>query len=365
MVTQIPVRVLAIGPAPASPDSRGGMASVMRLLLDDPDPRFTITAVPTFIDAGVATRLWVGVRGMLTASVLILRGRTDVVHVHLAHGGSVVRKSLPLMVARLRGVPAIVHGHSFNFSGWLDPLPDPIRRLVRIALHADHWLVLGGSLAEQYRRSLVLPEDKVEVLYNPVVVPSIESRRTPASRPLTVLSLGRLGQRKGTYDLIQAVGLLPADVRAQLRIVLAGDGEVEQVRTLVGSRRLDDVVDVVGWVEPPARDELLGQADIFVLPSYDEGLPMAILEAMAHGVVPLSTPVGGIPEAITDGVDGLLVPPGEPKLLAGALERLATDDALRVALAAAARRRAETFDIAGWRARLATLWLDLTDRQPG
>jgi glycosyltransferase involved in cell wall biosynthesis len=365
VATQTPVRVLAIGPAPASPDSRGGMASVMRLMLDDPDPRFTITAVPTFVDAGVATRLWTGVRGMLTAAALILSGRIDVVHVHLAHGGSVVRKSLPLAAARLRGIPAIVHGHSFNFSGWLDPMPTPIRRLVRIALHADHWLVLGQSLAEQYRRSLNLAEHKVEVLYNPVVVPAVESRRAQTSRPLTVLSLGRLGQRKGTYDLIQAIDLLPADVRGQLRVVLAGDGEVEQARALIASRGLGDVIEVAGWVEPPARDQLLGQADIFVLPSYDEGLPMAILEAMAHGVVPLSTPVGGIPEAITDGVDGLLVPPGEPKLLAGALERLATDDALRLELAASARRRAEAFDIAGWRARLAALWLDLTARQRG
>ncbi|OBB22192.1 glycosyl transferase [Mycolicibacterium peregrinum] len=362
MVTKT-VRVLVIGPAPASPVSRGGMASVMRLMVDTADERFKVAAVPTFVDTHVAARLWVGIRGMTLASTEILLGRTDVLHVHLAHGGSVIRKALPLMAARLRGVPAVVHGHSFNFSGWLDPLPAGIRRLVRAALHADHWLVLGQSLATDYRRSLTLPHDLVEVLYNPVVIPSVRPRPSHNSRPLTVVSLGRLGRRKGTYDLVRAVELLPAETRAQLRIVLAGDGDVEQVRALVSAQHLAEVIEVAGWVEPPARDELLSHADIFVLPSYDEGLPMAVLEAMAHGAVPLTTPVGGIPEAITDGVDGLLVPPGEPALLAEALRRLTEDDELRTRLAEAARRRAETFDIAAWRTRLAELWLNLAARR--
>ncbi|MBU9766754.1 glycosyltransferase family 4 protein [Mycobacterium sp. TNTM28] len=341
------------------------MATVMRLLLDDPDPRFVLTAVPTFIDAGMPARLWTGVRGMAIATALILCGRTDVVHVHLAHGGSVVRKSLPLMAARLRGIPAIVHGHSFDFSGWLDPLPAPIRRLVRVALRADHWLVLGATLAEQYRRSLALPGHKVEVLHNPVVLPEIAPARDPSSRPLTVLSLGRVGQRKGTYDLLAAVAGLPADVRAQLRVVIAGDGEVAQVRALVTAGGLDDVIEIHDWVGPVDRDRLLQRADIFALPSHDEGLPMAILEAMAHGVVPVSTPVGAIPEAVVDGVTGLLVPPGEPAALAAALQRLTTDDALRCALADSARHRAEAFDVADWRARLATLWLSLSAPQHG
>lgn len=365
MATKTQVRILTVGPAPAGPASRGGMASVMRLMVDDPDPRFIITAVPTFVDAAVMTRLWVGIRGMTVAVTLIMCGRADLVHVHLSHGGSVVRKSLPLMAARLRGIPAVVHGHSFDFSGWLDPLPAVVRRLARAALPADRWLVLGRSLAQQYRRSLELPEAKVEVFPNPVVVPAVESRRVAAARPLTAVALGRLGQRKGTYDLVHAVGLLPADTRTQLRIVLAGDGEVDQVRALVTARGLADVIEVPGWIEPPERDQLLSAADILLLPSYDEGLPMAILEAMAHGVVPLTTPVGGIPEAVTDGVDGVLVPPGDRQALAAALHRLTTDDASRLKLAASARQRAEAFDIAGWRAHLAELWLSLAARQPG
>ncbi|WP_102145651.1 glycosyltransferase family 4 protein [Mycobacterium hubeiense] len=354
-----PIRVLTIGPAAAGPHSRGGMASVMRLMLEDADPRFAVRAVPTFVDTGVIARLLVGIGGMFAASALILFGRADVVHVHLSHGGSVVRKSLPLMAARARGVPTIVHGHSFNFSGWMDPLPGPARRLVRAVLRADRWLVLGQTLSAEYCRSLGLGDDQVEVLYNPVALPAVPPRGVCERRPLMVLSLGRLGQRKGTYDLVQAIELLPPDIRTQLAVVLAGDGEVDKVRQVITARGLDDVIDVVGWVDADGRNELLCRADIFVLPSHDEGLPMAILEAMAHGVVPLSTPVGGIPEAITDGVDGLLVPPGNPAQLADALRRLVECDDLRARLAVATRQRAEAFDIAGWRQELAELWLSL------
>lgn len=358
MPTRQQVRVLAIGPAPAGPHSRGGMASVMRLLLDSPDPRFAITVVCTYVDAAAPIRLWAGIRGMLTATVLIVFGGADIVHVHLSHGGSVARKALPLMAARLRNTPTIVHGHSFDFAGWLDPLPAPVRRLVRMALRADHWLVLGRSLAEQYRHSLDLRSDQIQVLYNPVVLPAAAGGHGPRS-PLTVLSLGRLGHRKGTYDLVRAVEQLPEDIRSQLRVVLAGDGEVEEVRTFVTARNLESVIDVVGWIDVPTRDRYLRVADIFVLPSYDEGLPMAMLEAMAHGIVPLTTPVGGIPEAVTDGVDGLLVPPGDAAALAAGLHRLVEDHDLRARLGAAARERAAAFDVVHWRAELAELWLNL------
>lgn len=340
------------------------MASVIRLLVDNPDPRFSISSVSTFVDTGPGWRLWTGVRGMVVSAALILSGHADVVHVHLSHGGSVVRKSVPLLAARLRGVPAIVHGHSFNFSGWFDRLPAPARRLARSALRADRWLVLGAGLAQEYRHSLALPQDKVQVLYNPVIIPPAPARAA-APRHLTVLSLGRLGQRKGTYDLIEAITLLPDDVRSRLRVMLAGDGEVEKVRALVAARTLGDVIDVVGWIDPGTRDELLSRADIFVLPSYDEGLPMAILEAMAHGVVPLTTPVGGIPDAVTNDVDGLLVPPGDPARLAAALQRLTEDDELRGRLGTAARKRAHEFDVASWRAELAVLWLSLAARRSG
>lgn len=339
------------------------MATVMRLMLDDPDPRFDIRVVPTFVDASPATRLRVGLTGMIRATLLVLFRRVDLVHIHLSHGGSVARKSLPLLAARMSGVPAIVHGHSFDFAGWMARIPKPAASLVRVALPADRWLVLGNTLADEYRECLRVSPDVVRVLYNPVRL--VAARATPeaTSRVVEVVSFGRLGHRKGSYDLVRAIELLPPEVRATMHVSLAGDGEVEEVRAAVASGSLNSTITVLGWVDSVTRDQLLGEASVFVLPSYDEGLPMAILEAMANGVVPVTTPVGGIPEAVSDRVSGLLVPPGDPDALAAAISEITSDSDLRRRLAAGARTRAADFDIDVWYAALATEWTELVVRR--
>jgi glycosyltransferase involved in cell wall biosynthesis len=351
-----PIRVLMIGPAPAGPNSRGGMATVMRLMLEDPDPRFVIRVVPTWFNLPFIPRFWAGIKGMLTAAALVLLRRVDVLHVHHSKGGSVVRKSVPLWAARLRGVPAIVHCHSSRFFVWVDRMPWLVRRAVRAALHADYCVVLGQSHVDGSRRCLGLDDTNIRVLYNPVVMPAAAPR--PCSpRPVRAVALGQLGTNKGTYDLVRAIALLSDDIRANLSITIAGDGEVEQAREFVRLHGLTDAIDIVGWVDPNTRDRLLTESQIFVLPSHSEGLPMAMLEAMAHGLVPLTTPVGAIPEVVTDRVDGVLVPPGDTEQLAVALRSLVVDDELRNSLGQAAYVRAAKFDIAQWRAELRKLWI--------
>ncbi|MET4611299.1 glycosyltransferase involved in cell wall biosynthesis [Rhodococcus sp. PvR044] len=349
------VRVLIVGPAPSGPLSRGGMATVTRLMLDTPDSRFAISSVATYVDGSLAQRLRVGVRGMIVASWCLLRGRADVLHVHLSHGGSVIRKSLPLLTARAIGVPAVIHGHSFDFAGWFEGLPAFAQRLVRAALPATRWLVLGEGLAQQYADCMKLPPAKVGVLYNAVRIPRSRVHQGDAD-PVRAVALGRLGTRKGSYDLIAALAILPREVRSRLQVTVAGDGEIEEVRTAAREAGVQDIVAVVGWIGPIERDDLLGRSHVFVLPSYDEGLPMALLEAMAHGLVPIATPVGSIGEAITDRVDGLLVTPGDRGALVDALSAVVLDDALRTRLAAAARDRASAFDLNRWYCELGSVW---------
>ncbi|WP_118914705.1 glycosyltransferase family 4 protein [Mycobacterium shigaense] len=351
-----PLRVLTVGNAPAGPNSRGGMATMMRLLIEDADERFRVRLVPTYVDDSPAAQLWTGISGMLKASALVLFGFVDVLHVHYSLRGSVVRKSVPLFVARLRGVPTIVHCHSSDFFGWLDGLPGPQRRAVRAGLRADYSVVLGRCHLERFCRGLGVNEARVRVLYNPVVLPA-DAPEPRTGWPLGVVALGRLGTNKGSYDLARAIGMLPSKIRAGLRVRLAGDGEVGQVREFVRANALDDTIDVIGWVGPAERDRLLVESAVFVLPSYSEGLPMALLEAMAHGVAPVTTAVGAIPEVVTDGVNGVIVQFGDAAQLAAALQSLVVDTELRDRLAAAAHVRARDFDVARWRDGLHDVWL--------
>ncbi|MCD9198971.1 glycosyltransferase family 4 protein [Aeromicrobium wangtongii] len=359
------VRVLTIGPAPSGPDSRGGMASVLTLMAAHPDPRVAVRVVATYVDRSLPWRVWIGVRGMLWSTALIVAGRVDVLHVHLSHGGSVVRKSLPLAAARLRGTATVVHAHSYDFAGWFDRLPAWGRTLVRRGVAADRWLVLATQHVDELGTRLHLPAERLEVLHNPVVLPDREkmARAAAPGGVVHAVSLGRLGHRKGSYDVVAAVATLPAEVRSRLRIVLAGDGEIEQVRRAVADADVAGVVEVRGWQGPAERDELMRVSQVFLLPSHEEGLPMALLEAMAHGLAPLVSPVGGIPDVVGDGVEGLLVPAGDIEGLGKALRRLVEDDDLRTRIAGAAEARSAGFDVRRWHDRLTGLWIDLAGRR--
>ena len=117
------------------------------------------------------------------------------------------------------------------------------------------------------------------------------------------------------------------------------DGDLDAVREAIAAEGLEGAVTLLGWVRGEAKERELHEAEVFVLASYDEGLPMALLETMARGKAIVTTPVGGIPQALRDGLDGLLVPPGQPQQLADALLRFAGDAGLRDRLGASSRER--------------------------
>jgi glycosyltransferase involved in cell wall biosynthesis len=339
------------------------MATVIALMAAHPDPRVTVTVVPTYIEGSLRQRVTLSVYGMLCATWLVLCGRFDVLHVHLAHGGSVVRKALPLAAARLVGIPVVVHAHSYDFGGWFDRLPPLAQRVVQCLLVADQWLVLGERHVEEYTSRLQLEKSRINVLHNAVRIPDAAVNQCGVEQ-VHAVTLGRLGERKGSYDLIAAVGMLDEAVRSRLCVTLAGDGEVDGARAAVAVAGLDETIEVAGWLDPQARDELLAATHLFVLPSRDEGLPMALLEAMAYGLAPVTTVVGSIGEAVSDRVNGLLVAPGCRDQIAYALTALVTDEELRARLGAAARSRARDFGLDCWYERLTALWTDLARNQP-
>jgi glycosyltransferase involved in cell wall biosynthesis len=145
--------------------------------------------------------------------------------------------------------------------------------------------------------------------------------------------LGRLEPRKGVPELLAALGSDSLKARAW-RAVLAGDGDVEGTRQRAAALGLADRIEVPGWIAAERAEALLEAADILVLASHAENMPMSVLEALAHRVAVVTTPVGTTPEILQDGVSALLVPPGDVAALAEALARLIDQPALRAEIAA-------------------------------
>jgi glycosyltransferase involved in cell wall biosynthesis len=160
--------------------------------------------------------------------------------------------------------------------------------------------------------------------------------------PLRLLFVGRYGERKGCPELIAALARARASgTDAELRFVGQEEyaGEEGVLRRGVDEHHLHGAVEFAGVKDGPELASCYAEAQALCLPSRREGVPLVLLEAMAFGLPVIATPVGGIGDYVTDGENGLLVPPGDVEALAASIEKLASDPALRRRLGEAARRR--------------------------
>ena len=269
---------------------------------------------------------------------LFRRERPHVVHTHA--WGTLVEG---LVAARLARVPLVVHGEH----GTLQLRPHQ-RRIQRWGWGlVDQVLSVSSRLASRMAAETRFPEGRVETIRNGVDLSRFgrleraEARRLAGLPEGDVLvgTVGRLVPVKDQATLIDAMALLSArGVRA--RLVLAGDGPLTADLVARAARRgISDRVAFLG--HRPDVENVLAGLDIFVLSSVSEGLSNTILEAMASGLPVVATRVGGAEELLDEGRTGLLVPPGHPEKLAGAIEELIVDEPRRRAMGQRARQRAE------------------------
>jgi glycosyltransferase involved in cell wall biosynthesis len=277
------------------------------------------------------------------------------VHIHLASRASFWRKSVLCGLAILFRRPYVLQVHGGEFSKFYEQECGVFAKwLVRTLLaRAD----LTIALADLWRVALarIAPQARIRVLYNAVPIPA-SVPRVAGSEPQRVLFSGRLGKRKGTLDLIHAFArIAPRFPGAEL--VCAGEGDVEEAKRLAAELGIADRVSCPGWLSREGMRTQLARATIYALPSYAEGVPMALLEAMSWGVPVLTCPVGGIPEVVQSDYNGLLVTPGDVDAIERALTKLLSSSATRVRLGHAARMTiTEKFSLDGAIAALAAMY---------
>jgi glycosyltransferase involved in cell wall biosynthesis len=345
-VTAVPSErtVILVGP---KPDSRGGVAATVRGIgLSPLSERYRLLSVATFCDGSALDKLRQFARGIILLSRLTSRGDVAIVHLHASNGVSYLRKALMHALVRRRGIPVVYHVH---------PGPTKVdleRRgargaLIRWALRwslerADVVIALTQGWGEELQNFAVI--HRLTIVPNaPDLSAPVHRNGNPSGRPQHLLFLGHLYREKGIFELVAAFSRV-REQRPELRLTMAGVGtEDDELRRQAGAQGLGDALRLAGWVSPEKKNALLASADCLVLPSYEEGLPLALLEAMASGVPVVATPVGGVAEVARHEVEALLVPPQDVHALAQAIERILGDPALANRLAGAARKRAEVF----------------------
>jgi glycosyltransferase involved in cell wall biosynthesis len=344
-------RVVQVGPALSL---HGGISAVERLIVENVGASIPMRHIDTMEDGTTWTRLRVFARALIELRSELRSERPLVVHVHYASRGSTVRKIiLAWMTLRARR-PLVLHAHGGGFDTFYTSLPRIAQRVVRnVFARADCFVVVSSQWREFYAQRCGVPSNRIVVLGNPTVVPAETVDRAGRSS-VQFVSLGRIARQKGSFDVLQAFAALSDEAGASARLVFAGDGDVDALRERATA--LGDRVDVHEWIDSARRDALLEASDVFVLPSYAEGVPMAMLEAMAHGLPVVTTAVGGIPDVVSDRHEGLIVEPGNVAELRQAMQTLIEDDSLRLALGRSARTRAERFDVADYGEQLTRIY---------
>ena len=284
-----------------------------------------------------------------------LRGRIALLHLHMAERGSVLRKFVLLHLGHRLGIPVVLHLHGAEFAAWHEALPAWLQARVRGLLRAaDLLIVLGETSRRLLTERLGVPPGKITVLPNGVPA-APQMPPADAAGPCRLLFLGLVGARKGMSELLQALAS-PGMTAHPWHLDIAGDGALDTYRQMAATLGLAERTTFHGWTDAAQVSRMLAAADLLVLPSHDEGLPVAILEAMAHGLPVVATPVGAVAEAVRHRQTGLLVPPGDPAALAAALQELVADPALRARLGAAGRQRhAAEFALGSYNDRLHAL----------
>ncbi len=337
-----PLKIIMLGPGL---NVKGGISRNEKLFIEYAPREVDISHISTKEDGSILLKIRVFLTALVKLVWILTWKKIHLVHIHGSHRGSAFRQAMLTLLVLVFRKPIILQTHASEFHVFYANLASWLQKLLAwIFGKSDRFIVLSKSWQEFYTTKLELDPSQVILLYNPVEVPAeITPPRT--SIPVKFLFLGRIGERKGAFDLIKAFARLPESEKNNSKLIMAGDGEVEAARDLVQSLNISDKITFPGWIDTEERDRLLNQGNIFVLPSYNEGLPLSMLEAMAWGLPVIVTPVGGISEIVNDGENGLLVEPSNIEQLSNAMKSLIANEDLRVSLGEQGRKSVVPLDI--------------------
>lgn len=293
-------QILTIGCAYNPP--KGGIAQVMYTYSQEVYPVFQ--CVINSANGGALIKLWQAINGLIKiVCKLTLNKNLRIVHIHTASYNSFKRSSWFVRLAKAMGRKVVLHIHGGGFREYYNTNP---RWILKILKKADCVLALTDGWKVFFSDQLQLP--KVVVVPNIISNPQV--KKVEHDGRLHLLFLGFIVEQKGIFDLVEVIKQHKAEWDGKLMLHVGGSHEVERLQNLIKNNGLENLIQYEGWVTGDKKIVLLNQMDAYILPSYIEGLPISILEALSYGKPVITTPVGGIPEVINE-QNGFLFEPGD------------------------------------------------------
>lgn len=330
------MKVLMLGPARSV---NGGISAVVNNYYNAGlDEKIELKYIGTMEDGTKLHKLKVAL--FAYASFIKEVRSYDIVHVHMASDSSLYRKIPFMYMAKWFGKKLMIHQHGGNFAEFYDSQCSAKRqKFIAKALNkADAFLVVASYLADIFEN--IVAREKITVLPNAIEVPVSYEKKIPGQK---VLFLGRLCKEKGIGELLEAVTELKEEYK-ELELYLGGVWEDRDLKEIADKN--STFVYQLGWIGKQEKEKYLNLCNIFALPTYFEGLPMSLLEAMAHGCTCIASAVGGIPQVVEDGKDGILIQPKDKEALKTALRKVMANAKLQEKMGnAAAKKVANEFEL--------------------
>ncbi len=320
------------------PDVKGGIAAVTSgyygSVLED---EFDIRYVESYCDGSKMKKLLKAMAGYSEYHRVLREFKPDIVHIHSSFGASFYRLQPFLNLAVKKGIPVIDHCHGADFEEFYENAPSAKKEeIAKVFNRFTKVIVLSEEWKDRFLK--FLPAENIAVIANYAPVRGAESVTSSLERRYEnrqVVFLGELGKRKGGYDFGRIVKAF-RDKAGEVRFVFCGDGRAEdkaaildEIKRYNPDVKIDEAehsdISFTGWVRGEKKEKILDESSVFILPSYQEGLPMSILEAMGFGLPVISTNVGGIPKLGGEDSGCFLCEPGDVDSMADAYAGIMSD----------------------------------------
>ena len=306
--------------------AKGGITSVVNGYRgSNLEKDFDIKYIETYCDGSKLSKFKTVLKAYFSFINILFFWHPDIVHIHSSFGGSFYRKLPFIVLSSWMNVPIINHIHGSYYNEFFFNAPPRKKKLISKTYNRCSAII---ALSEEARKQLKqITHVKIEVVenYGIINVNAINNRMKRKCHK-NVLFLGFITEKKGCFDIPKILETVK-DVIPDVKFIIGGVGEINLLKKTL-KKSIRENIEFPGWVVGEKKDFLLKQADVFFLPSYSEGMPMSILDAMGYGLPIVSTNVGGITKIVHNGENGFVCEPGDIKGLSNSIIKLLNDDKL-------------------------------------
>lgn len=300
---------------------KGGITSVINQLLkyNWKESNIDLEFISTYIENNSTIKIIFYMLSYIKIFIKFIFNKPEYVYMHMSYKGSFTRKYYIHILCKIFDIKYIIHLHGSEFETWYGMCSENKKKRIRKLLRDSFkFIVLGDKWNEKIKK--IEPLCKIEVINNTVKIPEKATKWNEDK--FKILFLGVLIKRKGVDDLLEGINIISKEINMKnIEFIIAGSGEEkDRLEKKVEELNLTKYIKFVGWINEEEKRELFLNVQLMVLPSYNEGLPISILESISYGIPVISTDVGDISSVIINNYNGFLITPGDIKQLSEKLK---------------------------------------------